>query len=225
MLEGTTLSRDGSKHATSEKFNTASHLIAACFSILGASLLITKSISSHNVWQIVSASVYSFSLITLFVFSTLHHGLNSSKKVNEIMRTFDYVAVFALIAGTVTPLVLVSSRTVFGWCVFGAVWAIAACGIALRSSIQSLPKYITNTMYIVLGWLPITLLLGGINIPTAGTVLLAVGGLFYSFGFAIYVLEKPNPKPGHFGFHEIWHLLVMGGALCHFLLIYQYVIS
>ena len=115
-------------------------------------------------------------------------------------------------------------RTVFGWTVLGAVWLIAALGIAARSVWRDLPKWVTNTLYIVLGWMPVVLVLGGLSLPLGALVLMAAGGVVYSVGFVIFILERPNPVPGVLGFHEIWHVLVVIAAALHFLLMYLYVL-
>lgn len=219
------LSKDGSKHATDERVNTISHIAAACLALLGSMLLITQAISQGDLWKIVGFSLYGLSIVSLFVFSTLHHGLNGSQKVNNVLRTFDYDAVFFFSAGTVTPLVLVLYPTIFGLTVLAAVWVVAVVGITLRSVYQNLPKHITNTLYIVLGWMPITLLAAGEMLPLGAVLLLASGGAVYSIGFVIYTLEKPNLIPGFFGFHELWHILVVLAAFLHYLLMYFYVLS
>src|SRR5690606_40857436 len=108
-------------------------------------------------------------MILLFSASALHHGIDGSPRTNQVLRTLDYAAVFTLIAGTVTPLVLVVFRNTFGWTVLGAVWVIAIAGIVVRSVFPQLPKYVTSTLYIVLGWIPV--------------LLVASGGLAYSLGF------------------------------------------
>jgi hemolysin III len=126
----------------------------------------------------------------------------------------------------VTLLVLILFRNTYGWAVLGAVWVIAAVGIVLRSVLRTLPKYVTNTLYIVLGWMPV-LLAGagaGISLPFGAFALMAAGGLVYSAGFVLFVIEKPNPVPGVFGFHEIWHVMVVVGAALHYLLMYLYVL-
>lgn len=220
----TTLSRDGSVHVTDEKFNTASHLLGACLAVLGTALLVAQAGAQGDPWKIVGLSIYGASLITLFVCSTLHHGLDRGPRVNDILRTLDYTSVFLLIAGTVTPLVLVLFRDVFGWAVLGAVWGIAALGVVLRSVWRQLPKYVTNTLYIGLGWMPTALLFSGVDLPTGALALMAAGGLVYSVGFVIFVLERPNLRPGVFGFHELWHVLVMVAACFHFLLMYLYIL-
>ena len=108
-------SRDGSVHVTDEKFNTASHLLGACLAVMGTALLVAQASAQGDPWKIVAFSIYGASLITLFVCSTLHHGLDRGERVNDILRTLDYTSVFLLIAGTVTPLVLVLFRDVYGW--------------------------------------------------------------------------------------------------------------
>lgn len=219
------MSRDGSKHVTNEIINTSSHLAAGCLALLGSVLLVAQAAADRSWWAVLGFVVYGLSLLALFTFSTLHHGLDLSEKTNRVLRTFDYVSIFGLIAGTVTPIVLVQYRTVVGWTVLTVVWALAALGISLRASLPRLPKYITNTMFIVMGWLPAVLVLvGGVTLPAGALTLLAVGGLLYSGGFVLYIIEKPNPVPGWFGFHEIWHVMVALAALCHYLYMYIYLL-
>lgn len=219
-----TVSRDGSVHVTDEKINTVSHLLGACLAVLGTTLLVAQAAAQGDPWKIVGLSVYGASLVTLFVCSTLHHGIDRSERVNDVLRTLDYTSVFALIAGTVTPLVLVIFRDLYGWAVLGAVWGIALLGIVLRSVWRQLPKYVTNSLYIALGWMPVALLGSGVELPTGALVLMAAGGLVYSVGFAVFVLERPNLVPGVFGFHELWHILVVIAAALHFFLMYLYVL-
>jgi hemolysin III len=209
---------------TDERFNTVSHLFAACFAIAGAALLIVQAAEQGDPWKIVGFAVYGLSVVTLFVSSTLHHGIDRGARVNDVLRTLDYDSVFLLIAGSTTPLVLVLFRTAYGWAVLGAVWAIAAAGIVLRSILRQLPKYVTNTLYIALGWMPVLLVGSGASVPGGALLLMAAGGLLYSAGFVVFVLERPNPWPGVFGFHEIWHLVVVVAALLHYLLMYFYVL-
>lgn len=223
-METAQRSRDGSVHVTDERINTISHLVGACFALLGGALLVAQAAAEGEPWTVVGLSIYAASLLTLFVSSTLHHGLDRGPRVNDVLRTLDYTSVFFLIAGTVTPIVLVLDRTVFGWVVLGTVWGIAALGIAARSVWRDLPKWVTNTLYIVLGWMPVVLVLGGLTLPLGGLALMAAGGVVYSVGFVVFIVERPNPVPGVFGFHEIWHILVVVAAALHFLLMYAFVL-
>ncbi len=217
-------SRDGSVHVTDERINTVTHLVASCFALVGAALLVVQASLGGDPWTIVGVAVYGVSVLTLFVASTLHHGIDRGPRVNEVLRTLDYDSVFLLIAGTMTPLVLVLFRTPYGWTVLGAVWAVAVAGIVLRSLVRDLPKYVTNTLYIALGWMPVLLVGSGVSLPAGAYALMAAGGLLYSVGFVIFVVERPNPLPGVLGFHEIWHVLVVLAAVLHYLLVYRYVL-
>lgn len=219
------LSRDGSVHVTDEKINTVSHLLGACLAILGSAVLLTRASVTADPWAIVGLSVYSFTLVLLFVSSTLHHAIDGSARVNTILRTLDYTSVFGLIAGTVTPLVLVLFRNPMGWAVLGAVWGIAILGIVLRSVWTQLPKYVTNTLYIALGWMPVVLVLAGPGLSLGSLALMAAGGVVYSLGFVVFIVERPNLVPGVFGFHELWHILVVVAAALHHLLMQLYVVG
>ncbi|NCT90999.1 hemolysin III [Cellulomonas sp. APG4] len=220
----TQLSKDGSVHVTDERINTVSHLAATCFALVGSALLISQAGAQGDPWKIVGFSVYGFCVVMLFASSTLHHGLDRGPRVNEVLRTLDYDSVFLLIAGSVTPLVLVLFRNTYGTTVLSVVWAIAIGGIVLRSLVRDLPKYVTNTLFIVLGWMPVLLVGAGVDLPFGAYALMAAGGLAYSAGFVIFVIERPNPVPGVLGFHEIWHVIVVVAALLHYLLMYFYVL-
>ncbi|HQY32883.1 hemolysin III family protein [Actinotalea sp.] len=209
---------------TDERFNTVSHLFAACFAVAGAAVLVAQAAAQADPWKVVGFSIYGVSVVMLFVTSALHHGIDGGPRVNEVLRTLDYVSVFLLIAGSVTPIVLVLFRSPYGWAVLGAVWLIATLGIVARSVLRELPKDVTNTLYIALGWLPVLLVGAGGSVPVGALVLMAAGGLVYSAGFVIFVLERPNPWPGVFGFHEIWHAMVVVAAVLHYLLMYLYVL-
>ena len=187
-------------------------------------MLIAQASVQGDPWKIVALAIYGLSLVSLFASSALHHAIDGSPRVNAVLRTLDYDSVFLLIAGSLTPLVLVLFRNVYGWAVLGAVWVIAAAGIVLRSVWREVPKYVTNTLYIAIGWMTVLLLGAASDLPWGALVLMAAGGIVYSAGFVIFVIERPNPWPGVFGFHELWHLLVVLGALLHYLLIYFYVL-
>jgi hemolysin III len=219
------LSKDGSVHVTDERVNTVTSLIGACLSVLGGALLVSQAIAKADVWQIVAFGIYSMSLLVLFTSSALHHAINSSEKVERRLRTFDYVSVFGLIGGTVTPIVLILDRNIFGWAVLGSVWTLCLVGIFLRSFKHDLPRHITNTLYIVLGWLPVALVSSLAHLPITATVLLITGGLTYSLGFIVYATERPNFDDNSiFGFHELWHCFVIVAAAIIYVFMYFYVL-
>lgn len=219
------VSKDGSDHVTDEKVNASSHLAAAIFSLMGSVLLIVLSGMEAKVWHIVSFSVYGASLICLFTASALHHGVNGSARVEKVLRTIDYLAIYPLIAGTMTPLCLVIARGPFGWSLFGVAWAVAIGGMVLRALYPGLPKWVSLTFYATLGWLGAVVAWPVYQASSwIGALLVILGGILYTSGSVIFIVEKPNPLPGRFGFHEIWHLFVIAGAALHFAFMYLYVL-
>ncbi|MBN2546901.1 MAG: hemolysin III family protein [Spirochaetes bacterium] len=215
------LSKDGSINVTDEIINTQTHMIGAIFSLFGLVVLIVKSSIASKPWHIVSFSIYGASLLLVFLASTLHHGVNSSPKIEFIFKLFDYFAIFPLIAGTYTPLCLILLKNWLGWSVFGVVWALAVIGIVIKAIYPDIPRWFSSTIYITMGWVGTVIAIPLFKyLKLSGIVLLVLGGIFYSAGFIIYNIEKPNPIKGKFGFHEIWHILVMLGALSHYLMMY-----
>jgi len=178
-------------------------------------------------WKITGLSIYFATLVLMFFSSTVHHGIEGPQELERALQALDYAAIYPLIAGTFTPMCLTFLHaSPHGWAFFGALWALAIAGAALTlAAFDHLPKYVPFTMYITMGWM------GAVFTPfvwrfigLGGGALLAGGGVLYTVGGAIFTAERPNPLPGRFGFHEIWHLLVMGGAAAHLLLILLYVV-
>jgi hemolysin III len=214
-------SKDGSVHVTDEIINTATHMVGGFFALFGTALLIVSAAGEGKVWHVVSFAVYGVSLISLFVASSLHHGVNLSKRLNDVFRLFDYIAIYLLIAGTYTPLCLVVQRNKWGWTLFGVVWALTAIGITIKSIYPELPRWVSNTFYIGIGWVGAILIVRSIPIiGWGGFALILAGGVVYTVGAMIFYFERPNPVPGKFGFHEIWHLFVLTGAVLHYLFMY-----
>jgi hemolysin III len=228
-------SRDGSSHATDEVFNSASHLASAMLSILGTVLLISEASATQELadgtrlpvdpWKIVSFSIYGASLIFLFACSTLHHVLVGP--MEGFLRMMDYLAIYPLIGGTFTPLCLVFyHRQAIGWAFCCTVWGIALLGmIATATCFTKIPKWLSMTVYVTLGWLGA--LMSYWLLPVlgwGGFGLFIIGGVFYTAGGCVYSSEHPNPIPGRFGFHEIWHVAVILGAASHWIVMYAYVL-
>ena len=219
------LSKDGSIHVTDEIINTVTHMSGAIFALLGTVLLIVLASVEGKVWHIISFSIYGFTLFLVFLASTFHHGFNGSERVNRFFRLMDYLVIFGLIAGTYTPVALVLNRDPVGWSIFGAVWAVAAVGIAVKASVPRVPKWFTHTFYICLGWMGLFLIYRSIPaVGWDGVGFILLGGLFYTSGAFIFYFEKPNPVPGKFGFHEIWHLFVLIAAAVHYYFVFHYIL-
>ena len=219
------LSKDGSRHVTDEIINTVTHTAGAIFSLLGMVILIVQSAVAGSVWHIVAFSIYGMSLFMLFLSSAFHHGIDGSPGLNAFFRLFDYLSIFVLIAGTYTPLCLVLSRDSWGWSTFGVVWLLAAAGISIKAVFPSIPKWFTNTLYVCMGWIGAALIYHILPvIEPSGIFMILAGGVIYSIGAVIFYIEKPNPFPGKFGFHEIWHIFVLCGAVIHYIFMYKVVL-
>lgn len=221
--EERTVSKGGSPHVTDEQFNTMSHFVGLMLSILGAAVLISAAAVEGKVWHVIGFSVYSLSLATLFLASTLHHGIHSTPEVEQCLLLFDYIAIFPLIAGTFTPFELIILHDdPMGWALLGVSWFIAIAGMLLIAVLrEKFPRWISFTMYITLGWMGAFLALFCLDkIGLSGAAMVAAGGVLYTIGGAIFVAEKPNPYPGYFGFHEIWHLFVNLAVIAHWSVMY-----
>lgn len=193
------------------------HGFGTLASIAGLTMLLVRAVRLGSSWMITSFGIYGASLILLFLASTLYHGV-PHPKVKSVLRVADHGSIYILIAGTYTPFTLVSLRGYWGWSLFGTVWGLALGGILIGSfSFRGLPRTETAT-YVLMGWLSaivIHRLLSSIGL--IGVILLILGGLIYTLGIIFY---KRKGFPYN---HAIWHLFVLGGAVCHFLSVYFYV--
>ena len=164
-------------------------------------------------------------MFLMYTSSSLYHLLPLREDALRLFRKIDHIMIFLFIAGTYTPICLVGLRGPWGWTLFGIVWGLALVGIFLKVFWLHAPRFLSTAIYVLLGWMamiafyPLTQVLSG----SAMSWLLA-GGISYSVGAVIYAVKKPDPFPGLFGFHEIWHLCVMGGSFCHFWLILRHVL-
>ena len=220
------LSKDGSIHKTDERINTITALIGSLLAIVTGAMLIAALFKSGSEkwYQIVASLIYVAGYINLFVMSCLHHGLEVGRRANAVLRTLDYTAIFWLIAATLTVVVAYRFESAQGLAIVIATWIIAIIGITLQSAFVSLPKHVSNTLYITLGWLPALALVESISsLSNTELSLLIGGGLVYSGGFIMYSTEKPTIKPGFLGFHELWHISVLAAAFLHWLLLYTMV--
>lgn len=205
------------QHIFREPFSGLSHLAAAFASIAGLCVLTVNAALYGNLWHIISFSIFGSSMILLFTASAMYHLLPITEQGQKAWKRIDHMMIFVLIAGTYTPFCLVSLRDNVGWTLFGVIWSLAIAGILLKIFWLQAPRWLSTLIYIGMGWMIIFAIspLSDSLSEDALTWLIA-GGLSYTGGAVIYGTKWPNPIPNHFGFHEIWHLFVIGGAFCHF---------
>lgn len=202
------------------------HFIGMVMAAIAAIPLIIKAASTADPVHIASLAIFIASMILLYAASTTYHTLDVSEKVNRVLRKIDHMMIFVLIAGTYTPICLIVLGGRIGWSLFALVWGIALGGIIIKACWITCPKWFSSVLYIAMGWvcvLALSQLLNALT-PAAFGWLLA-GGIIYTIGGIIYALKLPifNSKHKYFGSHEIFHLFVMGGSLCHFIMMYLYV--
>jgi hemolysin III len=170
------------------------------------------------------ALVSGLSLVTLLAVSATYHRKNWSEKLRAVWRRLDHSAIFLLIAGTYTPLsFLLGSR--LGWIFLGIVWGGAVLGIVMSIAWVRAPKALVAVVCVLLGWAAVPLLPAlKAALGTSAVVLLATGGVVYSLGAAVYALRRPDPFPKVFGYHEIFHALVVAAAVCHYAVVARAVV-
>jgi len=200
------------------------HSIGAVLSVVGLSLLLSEAINPLRPWHLITYFVFGFGMTLLYTASTLYHWLPLNPAGTRCLRKLDHMMIFVMIAATYTPICLIPLRGPWGWSLFGSVWGLAALGMFMKLYWFGAPRWFSTLFYAVMGWL----VLVGIwpifqTLQRPALLWLVIGGGFYTIGALIYAFKKPNPWPGWFGFHEIFHILVMLGSFSHFWLMYRYV--
>lgn len=191
--------------------NSISHGIGAILSIIGLIVLLIISSPKGDIWRIVSFSVYGTTLILLYLSSTIYHGL-SNVKLKNIFQILDHSAIYLLIAGSYTPLTLISLRGPWGWTLFGLVWGIAFIGIFMNIFFFNKTQIPSMILYVIMGWLIVIAINPLVaSIPIEMLYWIIMGGVSYSLGIIFYLVKK---IPYH---HTIWHLFVLAGSITHFL--------
>lgn len=163
----------------------------------------------------IAATVFFASSILLFGTSAIYHRFNWRPKTKKALKRFDHANIFLLIAGSYTPITLLALPQDKGLLLMVAIWATALLGIGFRVFWLGAPRWLYVIIYIVMGWAAVVYLPDFINVNLAMMVLILAGGLMYTIGAVFYALKKPNPVPGHFGFHEIFHSFTVFAFLCH----------
>jgi hemolysin III len=196
-----------------EPINGASHLTGLLLAGAGTFLLLR---SAHGPAQVAAFSVYGATLVLLYAASGLYHSLPLSERPLRALRTLDHIAIYFLIAGTYTPIALITLNNRLGWLLLGAVWLIALAGVPFKLFFLDAPVWISTGTYLVMGYLALIAVVPLAHaVSWSGLLWLISGGMAYTIGAVIYSCRRPDPLPW-FGHHEIWHILVLIGSACHF---------
>lgn len=209
-----------------EPVNSLTHFVGAVLSLVGTVVLLV--LAAGDPWKTVAFLIYGTSLVLLFTASTLLHALTVEGAALDRLRLFDHAAIFLLIAGSYTPITLVTLRTdhaEWGWGLFALAWSFALLGVLFKIFWIGAPRWLSTGLYLAMGWLALVGIVPLIEaLSPGGLFWLTAGGLFYSIGALIYGSKRPDPFPGSFGYHEIWHLFVLAGSASHYMLVFRHVL-
>lgn len=206
-----------------EPISGLTSLLSAFLAVAGLVAMIISATQNGNAWHIVSLSIFGASLILLYASSSLYHLLPLNEKGIRLLRRIDHIMIFILIAGTYTPFCLIPLRGAWGWSLFSIIWVLAISGIVLKTFWFHAPRYLSTLIYVGMGWLSLGFAYPLIkNVPVGGLMWLLAGGLLYTIGALFYALKWPNFFPRVFGFHELWHLMILSASFCHFWSVFKY---
>ncbi len=196
-------------------------MAGAVFAVIGLVLML---LSASAPIEAVAFAIFGGTMFLMYTASTLYHMISISDAITLALRKFDHIMIYLFIAGTFTPFtLLIIDDPVIQWTFFGLIWGIAITGTFFKLFWLHAPNWLSLTMYLGMGWLGLLVLpytFSSLSAAAGGWII--AGGLFYTIGAVVYGSKRPNPWPGTFGFHEIWHLFVMAGSFSHFWVIYRY---
>jgi len=201
-----------------EKLNAFTHLGGAVLALLGAVVLVVLAALEGDPWKVVSVSVYGLTLVLLYTFSTLYHGLRGRAK--NVLQRLDHQSIYLLIAGSYTPFCLVTLRGPWGWSLFGVVWGLAVLGGLQEFWARSEARILSVVIYVVMGWAAVVALVPLYRaLGSAGFAWVVAGGLCYTVGIVFYALDS---RLAHA--HGVWHLFVLAGSATHYVAVLRYVL-
>lgn len=196
------------------------HLTAAVAAVFGCVALILLADSPR---AYVGGAIFATSLILLYTVSATYHTITWGERMRGVLKRLDHSMIFVLIAGTYTPFCLLAVNDAWGFSLLAVVWSVAAAGIVMKVLWPSAPRWLGVSFYIATGWIALVAATELADwFAAVPLLLLAGGGLLYTIGGVIYALRRPNPFPRVFGYHEVFHLLVIGGSVMHYSLIAGY---
>jgi hemolysin III len=199
------------------------HGTAAVVSFAGLIVLVVK--TSSDLLRMFTMIVFAGSMVALFTTSSLYHSVPWKERWKKRMQRFDHSMIFLLVAGTYTPIAFNVLSSSWKWITLGVVWGIAIFGILQKMFFPKVKNWLSITLYMVMGWfavIPVRELFD--RLPLEAMMLLIVGGACYSLGMILLVTKRPQLFPSIFSYHEVFHVLVISGALLHFLMILLYVV-
>lgn len=209
-----------------EPGSAITHFIAMMLAVFASTPLLIKTAVSDSSVAFTAMVIFMLSMISLYGASALYHSVVVKDRMLRIFRKIDHMMIFVLIAGSYTPVCQIVLDKDSGYMLFGIVWTIAVVGMVIKAVWITCPKWFSSILYIAMGWVCLGVF-GPLwhTLPHSAFLWLLAGGVIYTAGGIIYALKLPvfNSRHRYFGSHEIFHLFVMGGSICHFIFMYLYV--
>ena len=209
-----------------EPISSLIHIAGAAAAVLGSITLIV--LTWGETTKMVVLGIFGLSMVILYTVSALFHGIKLAEEKRMWLNRMDHGAIFLLIAGTYTPIVVVLYPSGWRTAIMIVIWLIVLCGIFYKLFSKRIHGLLNASIYPIVSWagvVPVLLVAQIRDVFTRGAIgLVALGGIIYMVGFFIYFFKKPDPWPDLFGHHEIWHLFVLGGTLCHFIFMILYIV-
>lgn len=206
-----------------EPGSALTHFIGILLAGIGAIPLLLKAGATANTTTVISMLIFIISMLLLYGASTTYHSSTSSPSIIKLFRKIDHMMIFVLIAGSYTPICAIGLGDQSGYSMLLAVWIIAFVGMIANAFWINCPKWVSSVIYIAMGWICI-FVIGNLfsALSTVAFVWLVLGGVIYTVGGVIYSMKLSilNSKYTHFGSHELFHLFVLGGSLCHMICMY-----
>lgn len=210
-----------------EPGSAITHFIGMILAAAASIPLLIKAGVTSGVQCVVAMGIFMCSMILLYGASTMYHSVNVSDKILKVFRKIDHMMIFVLIAGTYTPVCMLVLGGKTGMFLLAAVWGIAVFGILLKIFWINCPKWFSSIIYIAMGWVCLFVMPALVTKLSAAAFLwLLAGGILYTVGGVIYALKLKgfNQMHKYFGSHEIFHLFVMAGSFCHFIVMYCFIV-
>jgi len=203
-----------------ERFNSITHIAGSVLAIIGTVVAVESAVArGRDAETITTVAIYGAMMIILYLSSTLYHSLRGPAK--SVFHVFDHCAIYLLIAGTYTPITLITLRGPWGWWLFGIVWTLAIAGVLKDTLLRGRYRPVSVVLYVLMGWLVVIAIQPlRAAMPSRGIVWLAAGGLAYTLGIVFFALSKHVVHA-----HGVWHLCVIGGSACHYVAVTRYVLS
>ena len=199
------------------------HVAAALAAVVGWVVLVVLADTPR---AYVGGAIFAVSLIALYTISGTYHTITWGRRAHAVLKRMDHAMIFVLIAGTYTPFCLLAASDAWGLSLLAVVWSIAGMGIALKLVWPGTPRWLGVGLYLATGWVGLVAVTELADwFALIPLLLLAGGGLLYSAGGVIFALRRPDPFPGVFGYHEVFHLLVIAGSILHYSLIAGYLMT